>query len=255
MLRRLFADVTRALVNRTPVPATAPESDSAPNPLELYFLNNPDRRMKKWFHYLGIYHRHFARFRGRSPVVIEIGVWQGGSLQMWHHYFGPGTRVVGVDSDPKCSRFEDETTTILIGDQADRAFLSTVRERFPHVDILIDDGGHLMRQQITTFEELYPHVQPNGVYLCEDVHTSYWPSWGGGFRKPGTFVEYTKSLIDQLHAWYTDEAKLNTAEAELKIDGFTRSTYALHFYDSIVVFEKRAISPPKQYESNPGRVE
>jgi len=124
------------------------------NPLSEYFFNNPGRMIHKWHHYFEIYHRHFEKFRGQSPVVVEIGVFHGGSLQMWREYFGPGTRVVGIDIDPRCKGFEDESTTILIGDQADRGFLAEVRKAVPRIDILIDDGGHTMQQQIATLEEL-----------------------------------------------------------------------------------------------------
>src|SRR2546425_357033 len=170
MLGRLLSDLLRQL---TAGKRTSPRPEAqvpGENPLAEYFFNNPGRLIHKWHHYFDIYHRHFARFRGRSPVVVEMGVFHGGSLQMWHHYFGPGTRVVGIDIDPRCRSFEDEATTILIGDQGDRRFLAEVRRAVPDVDILIDDGGHKMAQQITTFEELYPHVQPNGIYVKLKEH-------------------------------------------------------------------------------------
>jgi len=207
------------------------------NPLAEYFLDNTGRLIHKWHHYFGIYHRHFERFRGRSPVVLEIGVSHGGSLQMWRHYFGKGARIIGVDIDPLCAAFAEEQIEVLIGDQADRGFLGELRRRFPRVDILIDDGGHTMAQQVATFEELYLHVHAEGVYLCEDLHTSYWPKWGGGLRRPGTFIELSKELIDRLHAWHF-------AGAAAESDEITRSTHSLHYYDSIFVVEKRPIAPP-----------
>jgi len=213
------------------------------NPLYEYFLGNQGRLIHKWRHYFEIYHRHFQRFRGQSPVVAEIGVFGGGSLQMWHHYFGPGTRVVGIDVDPRCKRFEDESTTILIGDQADPVFLAEVRRQVPRIDILIDDGGHLMHQQIMTLQELYLHIQPNGVYLCEDMHTSLFPSYAGGYRRRGTFLEYSKGLVDNLYAWYSAE------QDQLAVNVFTLSTFALHFYDSVLVIEKRPIDPPEEVTS------
>jgi hypothetical protein len=223
-------------------PSGASSGEIAPqhagNPLAEYYFNNTRRLIHKWHHYFEIYHRHFAEFRGRSPVIVEIGVSHGGSLQMWHDYFGPGARIVGVDVDPRCRQFEDENTTILIGDQADRGFLADLRGRVPHIDILIDDGGHTMLQQIATFEELYPHIQPHGIYLCEDVHTSFWARWGGGYRREGTFLGYSKALIDRLHAWYSEDS------IRLCVDSFTKSTFALHFYDSVLVIEKRPIEPP-----------
>ena len=208
------------------------------NPLAQYFLRNQGRLLYKWHHYFEIYHRHFQRFRGSSPVVLEIGVFHGGSLQMWHEYFGPGTRIVGMDIDSRCSQFANEATSIVIGDQGDPACLADVRRRFPHIDIIIDDGGHRMEQQITSFGELYPHLQPNGVYLCEDVHTSYMGSWGGGLRREGTFVEFSKHLVDALHGWYF-------MPKDRELDVHTAGTFGVSFYDSIVVVEKRPLPPPR----------
>ena len=216
------------------MPAGGPPRD---NPLAEYFLDNPGRLIHKWHHYFGIYHRHFERFRGRAPVVLEFGVSHGGSLEMWRHYFGKGASIVGVDINPACAGLAAEQTRVVIGDQADRAFLGELRKRLPRVDILIDDGGHTMAQQTATFEELYPHVQPEGVYLCEDLHTSYWPKFGGGLRRSGSFIEYSKALIDKLHAWHSKDPAL-------AIDDFTRSAFALHYYDSILVIEKRPIPQP-----------
>jgi hypothetical protein len=178
MLRRMLADAMGLLRARPAAPSA--------NPLAEYFRNNPGRLIDKWHHYFEIYHRHFAAFRGRSPVVVEIGVYHGGSLEMWRHYFGRGARIVGIDLDPRCRQFEADSVNVMIGDQADRGFLSQVRARFPHVDIVIDDGGHTMAQQITSFEELYPHIQPHGVYLCEDLHTSYYPPAATGKTAPSS---------------------------------------------------------------------
>jgi cephalosporin hydroxylase len=231
MLGRVLSDVWRSLF------LTRKE---AANPLEAYFRNNPGRLIQKWHHYFEIYHRHFQSFRGRSPVVLEIGVFHGGSLQMWRDYFGPGAHIVGLDVDPRCRTLEEDAISIMTGDQADRRFLAEVRQRFPHVDIVIDDGGHQMQQQIVSFEELYPHLQPHGIYLCEDIHTSFVDKYLGGYRRPGTFHEYSKGLIDRLYAWYSEQPDL------FQVDDLTRSTYALHFYDSVLVIEKRPMQPPQQ---------
>ena len=61
--------------------AEADASDPAANPLETYFFSGQGRLLNKWHHYFEIYHRHFKAFRGRSPVVVEVGVFHGGSLE------------------------------------------------------------------------------------------------------------------------------------------------------------------------------
>ena len=208
------------------------------NDLEKYFTENTGGLINKWKHYFEIYDRHFSRFRDKEVNIVEFGISHGGSLQMWKNYFGPKARIIGVDINPHCKILEENQIEIFIGDQENRTFLQSLTKRIPRIDILIDDGGHTMKQQIITFEELFPHIDKNGVYLCEDLHTSYWPQWGGGYRKSDTFIEYSKNLIDSINAWHSLEAsKLNVTE-------FTRSAHSLHFYDSVLVIEKRRIEKP-----------
>jgi len=122
---------------------------------------------------------------------------------MWKKYFGAGAQIFGLDIDPQCKLFEEDRIRIFIGDQGDRQFLRLLKQQLPKLDILIDDGGHTMEQQIVTFQELFPHISANGVYMCEDLHTSYWRSYGGGYLNPNSFVEYSKRLIDYLNAYHS----------------------------------------------------
>jgi hypothetical protein len=206
------------------------------NDLEKYFRDNNQRLIHKWHHYFHAYDNHFSRFRGKDVVILEIGVSQGGSLQMWREYFGAKAKIYGIDIDPRCKQFEEENVSIFIGSQSDREFLREIKKKVPEIDILIDDGGHTMKQQIVSFEELFGHVKENGVYLCEDCHTSYWWPYGGGFRRKGTFIEYSKRWIDMLNAYHS-------RSRGLKVNEFTKTVRSIHYYDSIVVLEK-ALNPP-----------
>ncbi len=208
-----------------------------PNPLEEYFEANEGRLIHKWMHYFEIYHRHFERFRGRPVTVLEFGVYHGGSLQMWKHYFGPDARIVGVDINPACKELENDQIEIVIGDQEDRMLLAALRERLGPVDIVIDDGGHTMAQQIATFEEMFKAVRNGGVYLVEDLHTSYWEEYGGGYRVAGSFVEYAKGLVDQLHGWHI-------RDDPPAVTDYTRQIRGMHVYDSVIVFDKDDVAPP-----------
>jgi hypothetical protein len=208
-----------------------------------YFDDNPGRNMRKWDGYFEVYERHLERFRGQAVNVMEIGVSHGGSLQMWKTYFGPQARIFGVDIVPQSKLLEEDRVAIYIGDQRDRTFLERLRAEVPRLDVLIDDGGHRMAEQIATFEVLFPHVADDGVYVCEDVHTSYWEKWDGGLRRPGTFVEYAKGLVDQLSAWHTADP------ASYRVDEFTRTAHSMHFYNSMIVIEKRRMQPPRKLES------
>lgn len=208
------------------------------NPLITYFRGNKGHLIHKWMHYFDIYHRHFDKFRGKQITILEFGVSHGGSLQMWKHYFGRKARIIGVDINPECKHLTEPQVEIFIGSQEDPEFLRKLMKEVGEVDIIIDDGGHTMLQQLTTFEETYSCVRPGGVYLAEDLHTSYWTEFGGGLRKRDTFIEKAKELVDQLHAWHSRDAE------SLKVDDFTKTTPSIHFYDSIVVFEKQEVVAP-----------
>jgi hypothetical protein len=209
------------------------------NALAAYFYGNEDRRLiHKWLHYFEIYDRHFADFRNRDVTIVEFGVYQGGSLQMWHEYFGRRARIVGVDIDERCAALAEPGIEVVIGDQADPAFLRTLAEKTGPIDVLIEDGGHHMHQQLTTFREMWPAVRDGGVYLVEDLHTSYWDEFAGGYRKPGTFIEHAKTLIDSLHAWHSRD------EHSFRVDDHTTSVRGMHVYDSVIVFDKGSVERP-----------
>lgn len=210
---------------------------NAVNKLLNFFENHEHRMMHKYMHYFEIYERYFEKYRDKEVNMLEFGVLHGGSLQMWKYYFGGKANIYGVDINPRCAELVEDQIQIVIGDQEDRYSLRKLCLELPKMDIILDDGGHTMKQQVITFEETWGQLKDGGVYICEDLHTSYWPAFGGGYRLPHTFIEYTKQLIDQLHAWHTQENNF-------KIDLFTKSTFGVHYYDSMVVIEKRAIVAP-----------
>ena len=192
----------------------------------------------KWNHYFEIYDRYFEQFVGKEVVVFEIGVSQGGSIDLWQKFFGKKLKYYGLDINPKCKRFERENVKIFIGSQDDEALLIKIKNEIPEIDILIDDGGHTMKQQIISFEQLFSKIKNNGIYLCEDNHTSYWYQFGGGMKRKSTYIEYVKNLVDVMHLWYAGK---NTY---IKNHQLKEQIFAIHIYDSIVVIEKRKISQP-----------
>ena len=167
------------------------------------FLNHHGRLAHKWVHYFPIYERHLERYVNRPITLIEIGCGKGGSLQLWKQYFGPYARIVGLDITPECRDFEETQIHIRTGDQSNERFLASVIDEFGPVNIVLDDGSHMMNHIYTSFRCLFPRMASDGVYIVEDLHTAYWAEFGGGLRKPGTFIEHAKDLIDQLNAEYT----------------------------------------------------
>lgn len=187
----------------------------------------------KWRHYFDIYHRHFNPLRQRDNLVIlEIGIYSGGSLDMWREYFGPSATIYGVDIEPACRSYERPGTHILIGDQADRTFWrrALADGTLPAPDIVIDDGGHTPEQQRVTLEELLPRIRPGGVYLCEDI-----------VERGNAFAAFVSGLADSLNNMEGVVSDSVNPERRLAVptNGIQAAIHSVHLYPYVVVIEKR----------------
>lgn len=202
------------------------------NDLEDFVYNGKHKLIHKFAHYLDIYERHFVPLRGQKVCVVEVGVGSGGSLQMWRRYFKDDSVVYGVDISTENNW--GEGIVVIQGDQGDRDFWKQMLKNIPPIDIFIDDGSHRPADQIVTFQEVFPHMSAHGVYICEDIQTSYQHQFGGGYKDPGNFIEFCKRLLDQLNAWCAEPGHKEFVKTD-----FTRSTFGVHFYPYMVVIEKR----------------
>lgn len=197
-------------------------------------FDNLDHSSDKWEPYFEIYERHLEKYRFKNNVtLIEIGVQKGGSLEMWSRWINcPNSKIIGVDIDPECAKlkYDQKNVTVHIADQKDMAFWDRIIEQNTNIDILIDDAGHYCDAQIQTFEKLFPVMPIGSVYICEDTHTSYMGYLQGGM----SFIEYAKVCADVLHSnWITG---YNPEYERLK--SICTGLTSIHFYDSVVVFEK-----------------
>jgi hypothetical protein len=204
--------------------------------LEEYFdshLAGPG--IHRWRHYFEIYDRHLSKFRDRDVHFLEVGVYSGGSLGMWRSYLGKKAQIYGVDIEPACQAYEGEGIRVLIGDQADRGFWQDFRREVPRLDVVIDDGGHRAFQQIATLESLLPHLQPGGVYICEDIH---------GRSNP--FLSYLNGFAQHLHDDNIDWEESDTVDlsgatirGRAEANALQQLVDSVHFYPFLSVIERR----------------
>jgi hypothetical protein len=207
-----------------------PASAGPPPPtrLESYFdAHQSGPGLWKWRHYFEIYERHFNRFVGRDVHVLEIGVYSGGSIQMWRDYFGPGCRFTGVDIEPAVQAYASPEVRVIVGDQGDPAFWRSALPTLPRIDVVIDDGGHESHQQITTLEALLPHMNPGGVFFCEDI--------SGGETNPMT--PYVSGLVAALQAY--QPAPHRHAPTYAVPTPFQAAVHGIHCYPFVTVVELR----------------
>jgi hypothetical protein len=224
----------------------------------------------KHSHFYEIYSDQFARFSREKVRVLEIGVYNGGSLYMWRNFFENAEKIVGIDIDPYCKRWQDRDENIFveIGDQTDVEFLKHINDEYGPFDIIIDDGGHENNQIITSFNVLFPLLNNEGIYVVEDTYHSYWPDYScdrdkstelyyadGTLAKGGkplkinktksdiTAMEYLKSLTDKMNvAAYIDGSKEAHDAGYNKVyrepDEFEKSIFSISFFDNVCFIHK-----------------
>jgi hypothetical protein len=201
------------------------------------FFEHHGRTVHKWLHYLPLYERHFSPLRGQAIGFLEIGVGEGGSLDLWRKYLGPQATIFGIDVVAQCASCVTPPNQVRIGSQDDRTFLRGVVAEMGALNVVLDDGSHIGRHQRTSFEVLFPLLSYGGLYVIEDIATSYWRGFHqGGYRKRGTAIEQVKQMIDDMHAWYHDRVPETLAKSEVG---------AIHVYDQIVVIEKARRNEPR----------
>jgi cephalosporin hydroxylase len=210
------------------------------NPIKKYFDAYTDGNgIWKWNHYFDIYHRHFEKFRGEEVHIVEIGVYSGGSMNMWRSYFGDKCKVYGVDIQKECLAYRNENVEIFIGDQEDRDFWKEFRSKVPRIDIVVDDGGHTVEQQIVTLEELLPGISAGGVYLCEDIHGS-----------TNCFADYVNGLQKSMNYNEAIPGENYTSRSS----SFQKNIHSIHIYPYAVVIEKNEVDVPKLFAPKHGTI-
>ena len=112
-----------------------------------YMHRTDDLMINKMDHYLDVYHRVMAPWKNKDIRFLEIGIWKGGSINLWKGFFGSHTELTFLDIDPECKALEGPRVSIEIGDQSDRAFLRQIAKNHGPFDVIVDDGGHKMHQQ------------------------------------------------------------------------------------------------------------
>lgn len=191
----------------------------------------------KWENYFDVYDEMLLPFVDKHPKVLEIGVAHGGSLEMWIEYFEGKLDLYGVDINKEYLdyKFDDAHVQYSCVDQGSQEHWDAYLSDNKRFDIIVDDGSHVMNDQIVTLLNLFPKLNNNGIYLIEDTHTSYWNAYGGGLKKESSCIEFCKHLADLLHAPHINETpppKLKEVFVDL---------HSVTFYNSLILLKKKYI--------------
>jgi len=103
-------------------------------------------------------------------TLWEIGILDGASLRMWSEYY-PNAKIIGYDIEDKSSLSFNDKVSVKLLDQSNKSQLSELAKQ-TDIDIIVDDGSHIIQHQILTFEMLFNCLKSGGQYVLEDLHTS-----------------------------------------------------------------------------------
>jgi O-antigen biosynthesis protein len=151
----------------------------------------------------------FASVRHKPITLLEIGVQNGGSLEIWDKYFSRANTIVGCDIDPACQmlRFTSANIHIVTGDASSRECARQIALIAPDFDIIIDDGSHNANDVIASFARYFRRLKRGGVYVIEDLHCSYWTEYQGGLANPYSAASFAKILTDIINHEHWGVAK------------------------------------------------
>ena len=151
--------------------------------------------------YLTHYNNILQGLRNKPIKILEIGVKEGDSLKIWKDYLHPDSKIYGIEIDYEPLKdFNQTNTEIFYGSQTDIPFLNSVIEQIGKVDVIIDDGGHTNNQLITSFNYLFEYgLNNNGLYVMEDLGTSYWYKWSGCLNNDNTIMAFLKRKLDGIN--------------------------------------------------------
>lgn len=124
-----------------------------------------------------IYDQYFQSIKNEKLNILEIGIGGGPSLKMWYDYF-PNSQIHAIDVEDK-RQHDNHRVKTYVCDQSNRKQLKEVMSKVGSVDIIIDDGCHVVSHQQISLGFLFPYMKDGGQYWLEDLHTSDRSVWQG----------------------------------------------------------------------------
>ena len=191
-------------------------------------FNNSKYQSYKLKKYFKVYDEIFAPYKNKKITFVEIGVLNGGSLFIWKKFFGENARIIGIDMNPDCKKFEKDGFEIFIGDQSDPIFWENFFKEVGQIDLILDDGGHTNKQQIITVACCVPNINDGGMVVVEDTHTSYMKEFSNPQKY--SFINFSKKLIDDMN--YNLYLGLNKFKYSLN-----KYIYSIQFFEGFALFK------------------
>lgn len=175
--------------------------------LELIFLKYDTDKNNYFHNYTRQYNSLLHEFKEKPIKYLEIGIFNGGSIKAFKEIFKNSTCCLGLDIDSKCKEHEDVENNLFIeiGDATDNNFIKYITEKYGTFDIILDDGSHINRDVINSFELLFPLLNDNGLYIVEN--TICYKSYNCIVPNYKNHLEYFFKYTHFLNQWRYDSTE------------------------------------------------
>ena len=198
---------------------------------DLLELGKQYKSTKDWAGFLQIYSNYFKDYKDKEINILEIGIDKGESLKIWRKYFTKA-KICGIDIID--IKFQIEGVDLIKANQTDEKALKEICDKYKGFDIIIDDGGHYSKQIVISLDFLFDYLKDNGLYIIEDLQTSYFSRFGGSrfnLKKKTTSMNYLKSITDSINYEHNDKPFYKTK----KFDGQVKF---IHFFQNVAIIKK-----------------
>jgi glycosyltransferase involved in cell wall biosynthesis len=203
----------------------------------------------KWSIYLSEYDRLFSSYREQPIRMLEIGIQNGGSLEIWSKYFQNANILVGCDINPDCAKltYEDNRIHVVVNDANSDVAEDEIFGHSKVFDLIIDDGSHTSGDIVKSFARYFHCLSDGGIFIAEDLHCSYWSDFEGGLYFPYSSISFFKKLADVInheHWGIKKERKQlllgfsNQFGTEFD-EGDLQAIHSIEFFNSFCVVHKR----------------
>ena len=231
-----------------------PFNEKAYQYMDQQALESNTDKSSRHHNYTKVYSQWFDSIKNKPIKFLEIGVFRGESVKLWEKYFSKAD-LHFIDINYNLLTYLPTRATLHTADQGDpNQLIALMQKTGGNFDVILDDGGHTMHQQKTSFATLFPYVKSGGLYIIEDLHTSYWSGPDGNWfinlnglndvhNDHQSAVELLKHLIDHVNyvgarTGKADHDKnMDAIRAELNI--YREQILSMTFYDSVCIIVKR----------------
>lgn len=198
-----------------------------------------------WHNYHEIYELFLKNFYSNPGAMLEIGIDQGSSLNMWLELF-PNAFIYGMDIG---KQYSGTRYNVIQGDQSNIVDLNKVNSAINKntVFFINDDGSHIPEHQLLTFNTLFPTLCEGGIYIIEDIETSYWTKgdcYGYqtkyGYKNKRSIIEIFKDIVDTINSEFAGKHHNDVMHHD-KIASIT------FFKNCIIIVKKTQIERPYRY--------